>query len=87
MSVIRVQNEGPDWRAQALVNFLGPLIGDAIKQQQQRDYNRKLNSGAAEVYRRLNEMNNPSPNLTTHKYRKCMGRRTSTEWKFSVRSI
>lgn len=64
MSVIRVQNEGPDWRAQALVNFLGPLIGDAIKQQQQRDYNRKLNSGAAEVYRRLNEMNNPSPNLT-----------------------
>ena len=44
MSVIQVRNEGPDWRAQALVNFLGPLIGDAIKQQQQRDYNRKRNA-------------------------------------------
>ena len=44
MSVVQIRDEGPNYATKALVDFLSPLISDAIKQQQQRDANRKNNA-------------------------------------------
>ena len=44
MSVVQIRDEGPNWATKALVDFLSPLISNAIQQQQQRDANRKNNA-------------------------------------------
>ena len=64
MSTIVVKpNNTPDWRTQALLGFIGPVIGDWIKSEREKEVNRKNNAALNEVINRMNLGNSDFSNL------------------------
>ena len=64
MSTIVVNpNNTPDWRTQALLGFIGPVIGDWIKSEREKEVNRKNNAAIYEAAQSLNLTSNDYANL------------------------
>ena len=62
MGVALLPNNNNNWVANALVNFVGPLIGDWIKSEREKEINRKNNAALNEVINRMNLGNNDFSN-------------------------
>ena len=63
MSTIVVPRNNGNWVADAVVNFVGPIIGDWIKSEREKEINRKNNVAIHEAIKSLGLGNNDYSNL------------------------
>ena len=62
-TIVLPRNNNDNWAANAIVNFVGPIIGDWIKSERDKEINRKNNAAIYEAIKLMNPGSNDYANL------------------------